>query len=118
MASSDRQYSSENVDDVREGTYEAIKIKISEATSRDLDDPNQTCAARKRIFSQSDVEFDYLNERKKINPFSSALSAAPYYFHDFKNNSKEESHPTGAMPTNSNAIPSLLQAKEFHPTGP
>ena len=103
---------------MREGTYEAIKIKISETTSGDLDDPSSTCAARKRIFSQSDVEFDYLNERKKINPFSSALSAAPYYFHDFKNNANEESHhAAGAMPANSNTMPSLLQAKEFHPTG-
>ena len=71
------------------GGFEAIQIDLLDETeqSGDLDDPSSTCNARKRIFSQSDVEFDnFQGDRKKINPFSSALSAAPYYFHDFKKN--------------------------------
>lgn len=60
-----------------------------ESASGDLDDPSTNCQARKRIFSSSDVELNPIDGRKKINPFSSALSAAPYYFHDFKTNDKK-----------------------------
>ncbi len=70
------------------GAFEAINIDLVDETeqSGDLDDPCSTCNARKRIFSQSDVDFDTFGASKKLNPFSSALSAAPYYFHDFKKN--------------------------------
>ena len=103
--------------DEREGTYEAIQINLlDESGSRDLDDPSSTCGARKRIFSQSDVEFDQINVRKKLNPFSSTLSAAPYYYHDFKTNDKQETQVLtprgGAAPTTTN-LHSLLQTKEF-----
>ncbi len=62
---------------------------LDESVSGDLDEPGSTCGGRKRIFSQSDVDFNQITERKKINPFSSALSAAPYYFHDFKNGNNQ-----------------------------
>ena len=82
-------------DDVqRDGTIEPIQINLLDDTaSGDLDDPSQTCGGRKRIFSQSDAAFDQENnDRKKINPFSSALSAAPYYYHDFKVKSNDKAH--------------------------
>ena len=67
----------------RDDVYEAIQIKrLDEAKSGDLDDPNSEWGGRKRIFSQSDVEFDHVIDRKKINPFSSALSASPYKAYD------------------------------------
>lgn len=84
----------------------------------DLDDP--ACNSRKRLYSQSDVDFNQINERKKINPFSSALSAAPYYFHDFKKKNDKnigESNQIGnGLHKPSNNLTSLLHVKEFKPT--
>jgi hypothetical protein len=77
-----------------------------------LEAPNSTCNARKRIFSQSDVDLDQINERKKINPFSSALSAAPYYFHDFAKNSHDKG---GEMKDGSAQMPLLHLTKPFKP---
>ena len=81
---------------------------------------DQACNSRKRIFSQSDVNFDQINERKKINPFSSALSAAPYYYHDFKKNNVnniDESNQAGSgLHKPSANLQSLLHVKEFKPT--
>lgn len=86
--------------------FEAIQIDLLDETgnSGDLDDPSSTCNARKRIFSQSDVDFDTFGDRKKINPFSSALSAAPYYFHDFKKkkDDTQETKNAGGLQTNCN----------------
>ena len=85
---SPKRLKSSNGDDDREGTLEPILLDLKdESENGDFEDtPPQ--GSRKRIFSQSDVEYDLLNDRKKINPISSALSAAPYYFHDFKTNDK------------------------------
>ena len=107
---------SSNGDDDREGTLEPILLDLKdESENGTLDDANSPpCGSRKRIFSQSDVEYDLINDRKKINPISSALSAAPYYYHDFKTNDKQDSLGGGG-PTNK-APSGHFQIKEFHPT--
>ena len=89
---------------------------MDETGSGDLDDPSSACA-RKRIFSQSDVEFDSLVfDRKKINPFSSALSAAPNY-HDVNQEYQLEQKPQTHRGFKADeALFNPFKIKEFVPT--
>lgn len=75
----------------------------------DLDEPGTGCTGRKRVFSQSDVELDLITDRKKINPFSSALSTSPYNQAYLTSNLPQ--HPFSTVRNNAN----LTQAKEFYP---
>ena len=79
-----RSSDSKQPQDCRLGAYDKIEIDLLDVDdcSGDLDEPGSN-NVRKRIFSQSDVDFGLIDQRKKINPFSSTLSAAPYYYHDF-----------------------------------